>query len=236
MARLIDSGALLEQIDKYLAMTLYGCTFRGGKIPPMMLEMRQAVLCDVKQLIYSAPTIDAVPVRRGECEYCGAIIAGYQGIGKSTLAKNGSGYIDLESGNFFADGKRSDDWYVVYGQIAMHLAQQGYRVFVSSHAVVRNWLADHKGDVPLYVVFPSYSLKSAWLNKLEKRYKVSGLDKDYRAWQGAVHRYDDNVKELHKSVGFVPIVIHDMAYSLERLLDANCGADMRKEEHHEPED
>ena len=66
MARLIDSGTLLEQIDKYLAMTLYGCTFRGGKIPPMMLEMRQAVLCDVKQLIYSAPTIDAAPVRRSE--------------------------------------------------------------------------------------------------------------------------------------------------------------------------
>ena len=66
MARLIDSGELLEQIDKYMAMTLYGCTFRGGKIPPMMLEMRQAVLCDVEQLIYSAPTIDAAPVRRGE--------------------------------------------------------------------------------------------------------------------------------------------------------------------------
>ena len=69
MARLIDSGTLLEQIDKYLAMTLYGCTFRGGKIPPMMLEMRQAVLCDVKQLIYSAPAIDAAPVRRSEWRY-----------------------------------------------------------------------------------------------------------------------------------------------------------------------
>ena len=69
MTKLIDSGELLEQIDKYMAMTLYGCSFRGGKIPPMMLEMRQAVLCDVKQLIYSTPTIDAAPVRRGEWKY-----------------------------------------------------------------------------------------------------------------------------------------------------------------------
>ena len=62
--RLIDADELLEQIDKYMAMTLYGCSFRGGKIPPVMLEMRQAVLCDVEQLIYSTPTIDAAQVRR----------------------------------------------------------------------------------------------------------------------------------------------------------------------------
>ena len=77
--RLIDADELLEQIDKYMAMTLYGCSFRGGKIPPVMLEMRQAVLCDVEQLIYSTPTIDAAPVRRGEwehgmkCTHCGQI-------------------------------------------------------------------------------------------------------------------------------------------------------------------
>lgn len=210
---LIDRVAVIEALE-------FSKTIRHMQANVPLIDEFIGILND-------APTIDAAPVRRGEWE-SGAIIAGYQGIGKSTLAKSGGGYIDLESGNFFVDGKRSDDWYVIYGQIAMQLAQQGYRVFVSSHAVVRDWLAAHKGNVPLYVVFPSYSLKSAWLNKLETRYKASGLDKDFRAWQGAVHRYDDNVKELHESAGFVPIVIHDMAYSLERLLDANCGADIRK--------
>ena len=79
---------------------------------------------------------DYCPVAQyeGVCRYesgkRGAIISGYQGIGKSTLSKAGNGYIDLESGNFFADGYRADDWYVVYSQIAIHLAEQGYRVFI----------------------------------------------------------------------------------------------------------
>ena len=67
------------------------------------------------------------------------IISGYQGIGKSSLAgKNNC--IDLESGNFWVDGKRADDWYKPYCQIANHLSQQGYTVFVSSHEVVRKEL------------------------------------------------------------------------------------------------
>lgn len=36
------------------------------------------------------------------------IIIGYQGIGKSTLAKNSLKYIDLESGNFWINGERDE--------------------------------------------------------------------------------------------------------------------------------
>lgn len=148
----------------------------------------------------------------------GAIIAGYQGIGKSTLAKNGKGYIDLESGNFFVNGTRAPDWYIPYGNIAMHLAQQGYRVFVSSHAAVREYLGTQH-DVDLYACFPSYALEKLWIGKLKERYKESGLDKDFKAWKNAEERYNENIKEMHESFGFTPIVIHDMSYSLEMLLD-----------------
>ena len=160
----------------------------------------------------------------------GAIISGYQGIGKSTLSSGCSGYIDLESGNFFVGGERSEDWYIPYCQIAVHLAEQGYRVFVSSHAVVRKHLASMPKTVDLFVCFPSYALQGAWTKKLEDRYKFSGKDKDYRAWKNAEDRYAENIKELHDTKGFVPIVIHDMNYSLSRLLNnfcPNCGADMR---------
>ena len=39
------------------------------------------------------------------------IIVGYQGIGKSSISNPDTRCIDLESGNFFVDGKRPDDWY-----------------------------------------------------------------------------------------------------------------------------
>lgn len=150
----------------------------------------------------------------------GAIISGYQGIGKSTLAGVGSGYIDLESGNFFVGGKRADDWYIPYCQIAIHLAEQGYRVFVSSHAVVREYLASLPRTVDLFVCFPAYSLRRGWVKKLETRYKLSQKDKDYRAWKNAEDRYADNIRELYETKGFVPIVIHSLNYDLGRLIDS----------------
>ena len=69
------------------------------------------------------------------------IVIGYQGIGKSSLAgKNNC--IDLESGNFWVDGKRSDDWYKIYCNIALHLHRQGFTVFTSSHQVVRDYFKE----------------------------------------------------------------------------------------------
>ncbi len=146
----------------------------------------------------------------------GAIIVGYQGIGKSTLAQNGNGYIDLESGNFWIEGKRAEDWYIPYCNIALNLAEQGYRVFVSSHKVVRDYLATvpKYKPVDLYCIFPSYTLKDEWIEKLYRRYKQTDLDKDFKAWQNALDRYDENIKELHHSQGFIPIVICTMQYSL----------------------
>ena len=146
----------------------------------------------------------------------GAIIVGYQGIGKSTLAKNGNGYIDLESGNFWIGDKRAEDWYIPYCNIALNLAEQGYKVFVSSHQVVRDYLATVPKHEPvdLYCCFPSYTLKNPWIDKLHKRYQETKLDKDYKAWQNALDRYDENIKELHQSQGFIPIIINNMHYSL----------------------
>ena len=46
------------------------------------------------------------------------IIIGYQGIGKSTLANNKNGYIDLESSSFWNNGTRIPDWHIYYCRIA----------------------------------------------------------------------------------------------------------------------
>lgn len=174
-------------------------------------------------LIDGAPAVDAVPVVRSRWKM-GVIISGYQGIGKSTLAKGGSGYIDLESGNFFVDGAREYDWFKAYSQIAVHLAEQGYRVFVSSHRLMREYLAEINTSVQMYACFPSHALEKPWIAKLKRRYEQSELNKDLRAWKNAECHYSESIKELHESQ-YIPIIIHSMDYSLSSLLDRciNCG-------------
>lgn len=143
------------------------------------------------------------------------IISGYQGIGKSSLAgKNNC--IDLESGNFWVDGERADDWYKVYCQIANHLSEQGYVVFVSSHEVVRKELEKSKEQV--FVIFPAIDLKDQWIAKLQNRYDKTKLDKDYRALMNAKDRYKENITELMRgNLKFYEIT--RMTYQLESIID-----------------
>lgn len=144
------------------------------------------------------------------------IVIGYQGIGKSTLAGKNNKFIDLESGNFWVDGKRADDWYKPYCQIAEHLSQQGYIVFTSSHEVVRKQLEN--SDEIVAVVYPSAELKNEWIERLEFRYEVSGLDKDYKALMNAKDRFEENIKELSESNIMYKIALIDMKYDLEASL------------------
>jgi len=146
------------------------------------------------------------------------IIVGYQGIGKSTLAKNGNGFIDLESSNFFVNGVRQNDWYIPYCNIAMNLSEQGYTVFVSSHECVRNYLAFHADQARLVIVCPSPRLKDQWIEKLEKRYQDTGLVKDYKAMMNAKDRYEENIKELMNTVGFEILQIDTMDYKLSDVI------------------
>lgn len=146
------------------------------------------------------------------------IIVGYQGIGKSTLAKNGNGFIDLESSNFFVNGVRQNDWYIPYCNIAMNLSEQGYTVFVSSHECVRNYLFFHADQARLVIVCPSLRLKDQWIEKLEKRYQDTGLVKDYKAMMNAKDRYEENIKELMNTVGFEILQIDTMDYKLSDVI------------------
>lgn len=143
------------------------------------------------------------------------IIIGYQGIGKSTIAGKYN-CIDLESGNFWVDGKRADDWYIPYCQIANHLSEQGYTVFVSSHAVVREELKKSKEIV--VVVCPTLNLEEQWITKLEARYHQTASTKDFKALMNAKDRYKENITELITS-GFCVRIILDMDYSLIDIVD-----------------
>lgn len=138
------------------------------------------------------------------------IIVGYQCIGKSTLAKNMYDCIDLESSNFFVDGKRDEDWYKVYVNIAKNLSDQKNIVFISSHKIVREYLNEQ--NIEFLVVCPSLELKEEWLKKLKDRYDETGKDKDYRAWKNAEVGYDEQIKDLMQEHNVV--LLDNMNYSL----------------------
>ena len=162
------------------------------------------------------------------------IIVGYQGIGKSTLANKKLGvlkshsYIDLESGNFFRYNsggtlEREDRWYKSYCNIAIHLHNQGFNVFTSSHAAVRQELLDRMTQtheikkLDVVIVAPSLELKSQWIEKLKDRYEASKSPKDHKAY--AKDCYTPNIKDLMNDA-FPTIVIKDMDYDLYDMLSS----------------
>lgn len=146
------------------------------------------------------------------------IIIGYQGIGKSTLAKDSLEYIDLESGNFWVNGERDEQWYKPYCNIANHLSAQGYTVFTSSHKEVREELKNSSEIVK--IIFPSLGLKTDWLIKLTNRYNESMLEKDYKALINASLYYEDNINDLMNEP-FDKIVIDNINYNLRELIEQN---------------
>ena len=145
------------------------------------------------------------------------IIVGYQGIGKSTISSADNGFIDLESSNFFVNGKRSDDWYIPYCNIARELSGQGYDVFVSSHFVVRQELKNYIYTKKV-IVCPSVNLKEFWIKRLQKRYYGTKTDKDFKALMNATERYEENIRELLNEDGFDKILIESVPYQLDTIL------------------
>lgn len=148
------------------------------------------------------------------------IIIGYQGIGKSTLARNKAGYIDLESGCFWHNGSRIDDWYIYYCQIAEHLSAQGNVVFVSSHKVVKDFLKSSNERV--ICIYPSILLSDEWKLKLHRRYEETKLTKDYKAWMNAEEMYHVNISEL-MMCGIPHAEIDHMDYDLESIIKGVIG-------------
>lgn len=145
------------------------------------------------------------------------IVVGYQGIGKSTLAGRDKSFIDLESGCFWVDEKRADDWYKPYCQVAVDLSDQGYIVFTSSHKEVRDLLPKLSNNV--VVVYPDLGMKQGWIDKLEDRYKRTELEKDYKALMNAKDHYDENIKDLESCDIPYKIRLTNMGYDLEAIFD-----------------
>lgn len=128
------------------------------------------------------------------------VIIGFPGVGKSHVARQAvqlwelMGYTDLESSHF---DKSNRDWFVTYCEVALDLSRQGYRVFVSSHAEVRQYLLNNATSEDfLLEVFPSPELKEIWLERLNYRYSRTALDKDRRSYEYMRSNYDEAVSSM----------------------------------------
>lgn len=168
------------------------------------------------------------------------IIIGFPGIGKSTLASNNDKFVDLESSYFktpdlikkspyyslilsdddFVKIFKDYDWVENYCKLAEFLSRNGHVVFVSSHKAIRDYLAKMDTSETVACIFPSERIKYDWLKKLEHRYILTGLDKDYRAFIRARDHYDDDIRDLYSNDGIMyKLVITDINYDLEEEIE-----------------
>ena len=111
----------------------------------------------------------------------GKIICGFAGVGKSYLAKNKEGFVDLESTPF------EKNW-DLYTDVAIHMAQNGYTVMLSCHKELRNKLKEKGAEY--IVVIPKIEHKENYI----KRYQECGNDNAFI--QLFKDKWDDFINEI----------------------------------------
>lgn len=152
-----------------------------------------------------------------------AIVFGYPGIGKSTLAKNSKNFIDLESSVFKINGERDSNWFKVYVNMALHIADQDRIVFMSTHPWTRDYLYNiyeagnnfYKYEIPAMIVYPDISLKDFWLYKLEDRYEEDQSPKNLTALNKVKNNFEKDIMDLESDNRFMHLVLKDVSYRLD---------------------
>lgn len=149
-----------------------------------------------------------------------AIIFGYPGIGKSTLARNCKDFIDLESSVFKIDGERDPDWFKVYVNMAIHIADQGRIVFMSTHPWTRDYIinkleVDNRDDIPVAIVYPDLSLKDFWLDKVSIRYNDNPSSKNLTALNKVKNDFEEDIRGLEADTRFPHIILSSKNYLLD---------------------
>lgn len=146
----------------------------------------------------------------------GNIIVGYPCIGKTSIAGQDN-IIDLDSSTFKNEqGIRHEDWTETYVNIALSLANQGYKVFVSSHFLVTNELK--RRNIPFSIICPSLELYEEWICRAFRRFEKSQSEKDLLAFHRIRDYFKHDINDLIEMEGAIKTIIHDKDYNLKDLI------------------
>ena len=116
------------------------------------------------------------------------IICGFAGIGKSYLAKNNIGYVDLESTPF----KKNWDIYI---DVAIHMQKNGYTPLLSCHQDLRRLLKKKK--VKYIVIIPNRNDKKEYI----ERYKKRGNDNNFiKLFEDNWEKFIDEILNEEKNI------------------------------------
>lgn len=147
----------------------------------------------------------------------GKIYVGYPCIGKTSISGE-NGCIDLDSSTMFMnpDGVglkfvRPDGWEEIYVNVALSLARQGYKVFLSSHSLVTKYLKSIGAD--FIVICPSISLADEWKKRAKERFKNDDSSKNLRALARIIDYYEEDIQSL-LDLPVDKIIIDDIDYDL----------------------
>ena len=149
----------------------------------------------------------------------GLIIIGYPGIGKTSVSSSLQGIIDLNSSIFTINNEHFDGWESIYCRSAIHLANQGYTVLVSSHYKVVQKLKEgrSKNNYYLAIVCPSIGIKKEWIDRLEHRYNSNKSKSNYDSLIWVKENYNNDIVNLTGWIA-TTICIDRMDYNFSEIV------------------
>ena len=150
------------------------------------------------------------------------IIAGYPGIGKTTLSKYFPNMIDLDSDKFRKNAT-SSDWYIYYVNAALNIRMHNKNdiIFISTHKDVISYLAKQKGPTLVGSIYPSLELEDAWCEKLYDRILPENRNLDngkYRTYLHVKENYKNDIEYFKKS-WILGMEITSMDYDLDNIVN-----------------
>lgn len=156
------------------------------------------------------------------------IIAGYQGIGKSTFVERINDTMkvfEVESSDF----QKENLWQVLYVQEIIQqlsIRNEDSIVLISTHPVVINELARRGYEV--MIVVPNLDDRERATEALLERYNETKLIKDYHAYKGALEGYDQQILKITRE-GYpnaVPYMLDKGKYLMDEIKDIKLYYEM----------
>lgn len=147
------------------------------------------------------------------------IIAGYYGIGKTTIAGKHK-CIDLDRRDFIRNAEDVlPKWCDLYANTAYNLSKQGYVVFVSIESEVLDALMNYTDDpeTKIYTIAPSLNLKDKWIEKMKNIFESNQNFKNKKNLVKVSEHYDEDISNLVNKP-FELLLIKDMDYKLTDLI------------------